>query len=156
MSPPPPPVHPPVDVTGASEMPVMVSVLNQSEGVEDDEVVVVAATTGTTALPPMSAIIPSSRPRSSSSSTTSSSSSSAKSTKSGEGGEKEWANKRLLVSLGMLLPALAAIIGKWGGFLWGSFGTWFSLRHLLNHCALISPSELAWPAPKSTRTLYHI
>lgn len=121
MSPhPPPPVHPPADVTGASEMPVMVSVLNQSEGVEEGEVVVVAATTGTTALPPMTAIIPSSRPRSSSSSTTSSSSS-AKSTKSGEGGEKEWANKRLLVSLGMLLPALAAIIGKWMGVFYGDY-----------------------------------
>lgn len=116
MSPHPPP---PVDVTGASEMPVMVSVLNQSEGVEEGEVVVVAATTGTTALPPVTAIIPSSRPRSSSSSTTTSSSSSAKSTKSGEGGEKEWANKRLLVSLGMLLPALAAIIGKWVGVFYG-------------------------------------
>lgn len=102
----PPPV-PPAEFT--SEVPqVIVSVLNE-EAADEADVIVVAATA--TLPPPPTAIASSTRPRSSS---TSSSSSCTKSTKSGEGegGEKEWANKRLLVSLGMLLPALAAIIGK--------------------------------------------
>lgn len=75
-------------------VPVIVSILNHED---EGDVIVLAGTIPSTT----------SRPRSPSSSST-------KSSKSEEEirMEKEQCNKRLLVSLGMLLPALAAIIGK--------------------------------------------